>query len=145
GFRQDQDARVPLRDHFGYYGQHHRHRDPRAESRDGGRGGAPGRASRDAAPPWPSDERGEVPAHYRDLGPNEGRDYAGDVEQPRSVQPGFHDGQLGGARKQGPALAARGHAGTRQRPDGPHYRDPHQGQLPRGAYGARVLHLDPQY
>ena len=39
---------------------------------------------------------------------------------------------------------AGGHAGPDGRPVGPDHRDAHQGQLPRGADGAGVLHLHPR-
>ncbi len=58
------------------------------------------------------------------------------------VQPGLHHGRLGRARQQAADPSARRHA----RPDGQavgrNHRDADQGELPRRALGARILHLD---
>ena len=63
-------------------------------------------------------------------------------DQRRQVQPGLHHGRLGRARQQAADPPARRHA----RPDGQavgrNHRDADQGELPRRALGARVLHLD---
>ena len=158
--RQAAVARLHLRDQGRHLDLRRRSPDPGAQDR-AARDGAEGRAGdRGAVHRGSHHRRRALQQGRRHLGAGLGADRRRDDERDRHrgarqrrdrreaaqpvVQPDLHHGRLGRARF-GPADPA---AGRDARPHGQalgrDHRDPHHHQLPRGALGPPVLHLDPR-
>ena len=102
--------------------------------RDAGRQGA------DAVRPR-SDHRGRAsPGAHRDLDAGHGRRHRGDAQGLHRGQPDLDDGRLRCPRQHDAGASDRRHAWTGGQPEGRDHSSTHQGQLPRGPVGRRVLH-----
>ncbi len=142
--RQPEGLRLPLghpvRRHRGHLGR----RRPRGQAVHRHLVRGSGRQGPEAVRAWSDHEGRADPGAHRDLDQGDQRGRRGDERQLPEDQPDRHDGELGRTRKHDAAASDRRYAWSRverQERDDP---SSHQGVVPRGPLGPRVLHRHPR-
>ncbi len=142
--RQDQGARLPVRDEGRDHDLEERHRHPAGEGPAPRRLRGEGRQRRGALRARPHHRGGAPRADRQPLDGGDRRRGPGDGEEPPRAEPDLHDGQLRRPRILQADPPARRDARPDGQPEGRDHRAPDQGQLHGGPVGARVLHLHPR-
>ena len=146
------DLGLPRIDPLGPVVRDRRPQDPGDQGRDHRRGREGGPEEQQAVPARNHHRPGAVQQGARRLDPRPRADHGRDDGRSAQrhargrglLEPDFPDGRVGCPRRRRADPPARRHARTDGQALGQDHRDADQGQLPRGALGARVLQLDPR-